>query len=181
MVYILLGNGFEEAEALITCDVLRRGGLQVSLVSVTESIAVTGAHGIVVRADDTADELEAAESDTLIVPGGMGGVSSIRSSASAQRLILSAANAGAFLAAICAGPAVFASLGLLGGKRITCFPGCEQLMSGARCDVSKSVILDGQLLTGRAPGAAFEFALAILEFLTDKRTAASVRSDLVMK
>lgn len=181
MVYILLGNGFEEAEALVACDILRRGGLAVSLVSVSGDRAVTGGHGIVVRADDMIDELEVAEADTIVIPGGMGGVDSIKSSADAQKVILAAAGSGALLTAICAGPAILASLGLLEGKRITCYPGCEGMMTGAKCDASKSVVSSGQILTGRAPGSAFDFGLAILESLTDKRTAASVRAELVIK
>ncbi len=178
MVYIILGTGFEEIEAVATYDVLNRGGVPVCFVSVGPS-PVTGAHGIRIDANFIVDIIYVDTADYIVIPGGMGGVSSIKSSRAAMEKIGSAAAAGTKLAAICAGPAVLAELGLLEGKTITCYPGCEELMTGALCDASLPVCLDGTLVTGRAPGSAIDFGLALLAEIKDKETAEKVRRDMV--
>ena len=179
MVYIILGDGFEEIEAIAPCDILRRGGIETAFAAVGDSKIVTGGHGISVRADILTAEIVPDKADTFVVPGGMGGVNSIKADSITMSLIALAAEKGASLAAICAGPSVLAELGLLEGRRITCYPGSEKLMHGALCQKNSRIVNDDGLITGQAPGAAIDFGLGLLARLKDEKTAEKLRMDLV--
>lgn len=179
MVYILLGKGFEEIEAVTCCDILRRGGVPVRFAAVRDEKAVCGAHGISIATDINAAAIVCKKSDVLIVPGGMGGVNSIKSDKSAMSLLKKAADFDCCMAAICAGPSVLSSLGITDDKTITCYPGCEGMMGKAICKTTHSTYIDGNLITGRAPGSAIDFGLALLACLVDSETVESVRRGLV--
>lgn len=181
MVYILLGNGFEEVEALCAADVLRRGGVSVSLTGVGGK-TVTGSHGITVCADLAAEDAALAPGDMVVLPGGMGGVASIEGSAAAMELVRRAAQDGrVWLCAICAAPTLLARAGLIGrGNRAVCYPGMEGELTaaGVEAHMDVPVVVDGMLITGRAPGASFDFALALLEALEGPGAAEQVRAGL---
>ncbi len=179
MVYIILGEGFEEIEAVVPCDILRRGGVQVKFAAAGASKSVIGGHGITVVADVFTSDIIPSEDDTFVVPGGMGGVNSIKADNKTMRLLEAAAKKGSFLAAICAGPSVLAKLGLIDGKHITCYPGCEELMGSAICETEKPTASDTGLITGRAPGSAIDFGLKLLAHLKDEKTAEKIRTDMV--
>lgn len=179
MVYIIIGEGFEEIEAVAPCDILRRGGVAVKYAAVGGNKNVTGSHGISVAADVMFSDVIPSADDTIVIPGGMGGVNSIKSDDNAMKIIKKADKAGALLAAICAGPSVLAQLGLLNGKRITCHPATEDLMDGAICDLENSTITDVKLITGRAPGSAIDFGLAILAHIKGESVEKRIRTELV--
>ena len=179
MVYIILGEGFEEIEAITPCDILRRGGVSVGFASVGAQKSVKGSHGIAVFADFLVSEISPTSEDTFVIPGGMGGVNSIKSDMLTMKLIETAAKSGASLAAICAGPSVLAQLGIINGKHITCYPGTEELMGGAICNASIPTLLDGKLITGRAPGSAVDFGLELLSHLKGEAVANRIRTELV--
>lgn len=184
MVYILLGTGFEEAEALVTADVLRRGSLPVSLVGIGGR-TVTGAHGITVIADDLVEDISLTAGDMVLLPGGMGGVESMEGSAHAMALARQAAEDPAlWLAAICAAPTLLARHNIIGnGQHAVCYPGMEDLMipAGVTPCMNVPAIRDGMLITGKGPGTVYDFALLILESLTDAVTADEVRAGLHYK
>ena len=179
MVYIILGKGFEEIEAVAPCDILRRGGVSVSFAAVGEQKSVVGSHGISIVADILVSDISPCPDDCFVIPGGMGGVNAIKCDMLTMKLIEAAAKSGASLAAICAGPSVLAQLGLIDGKHITCYPGCEDLMDGAVCEVSSSTLSDGTLITGRAAGSAIDFGLELLSQLKGVDTAKRIRTELV--
>ena len=179
MVYILLGKGFEEIEAVSPCDILRRGGLSVSYAAVGNSMAVEGAHGITITAEISVSSITPKKDDIFVIPGGMSGVSSIKADRETMALLEKAANCGCDLAAICAGPSVLATLSLLDGKQITCYPGCEDMMGEALCNTGLSTNKDGNIITARAPGSAIDFGLALLSHLIGKQSADKVRRELV--
>lgn len=182
MVYILLGQGFEEAEALATTDVLRRGGVPVSLTGVAGSAPVTSAHDITVTVDAAAADVRLQPGDMVVLPGGMGGVASIESSAPAMALIReAAARDDLWLAAICAAPTLLARAGLLPkGTPAVCYPGMEDELSaaGAVPHMDRSTITSGKFIFGRAPGSAFDFGLALLTALRSENAAETVRAGL---
>ena len=181
MVYILLGQGFEEAEALVTADVLRRGNVPVSLTGIGGA-AVTGGHGITVLCDTSVEEVSLSAGDTVMLPGGMGGVRSMESSGEAMALIRQAAAGDElYLAAICAAPTLLARAGLLGsGHKAVCYPGMENLLTeaGAEAPMDCPAVVCGKLITSQAPGTAYDFALALLAVLAGEDTARAVRADL---
>ena len=180
MIYILLGTGFEEAEALVTADVLRRANLPVSLVGVGGEY-VTGSHGITVRADVKVEDVALSNGDTVVLPGGMGGVASMENSEAAMALAREAAEKYR-IAAICAAPTLLARAGLLKqGARCVCYPGMEGELSaaGAVPQPDRSTVVDGNLITGRAAGSAFDFGLTLVEALAGADAARTVAAGLV--
>lgn len=181
MVYILLGEGFEEAEALVTADVLRRGGVEAALTGIG-GMTVSGAHKIAVCCDTAAESVSLAEGDMLVLPGGLGGVASIEGSAAAMALVRRAAeDDGIWLAAICAAPAMLGRRGIIGaGASAVCYPGMEGDLTaaGVTARMELPAVTDGKFITGRGPGAAFDFGLALLTALKGAETAESVRAGM---
>ena len=175
-----MGEGFEEAEALVTADVLRRANLPVSLAGIGGEV-VAGSHGITVRADVAVESVALSEGDTVVLPGGMGGVPSIEGSKAAMALAREAA--GKYrIAAICAAPTLLARAGLLRkGARCVCYPGMEGELSaaGAAPQMDQAAVVDGNLITGRGPGADFEFGLKLVEVLAGADAARAVAAGLV--
>ena len=178
MVYILLAPGFEEAEALVPADLLRRAGVPVSLTGVGGK-TVTGAHGIPVTADAVVEQVTLHPGDMLVLPGGPG-VAALEGSDTVLSLIRQAAQEEAlWLAAICAAPTLLARMGLLTGRQAVCYPGMERDLTanGVTPRMGRSTVVDGKFITGRAPGSAFDFGLALVEALAGAPAAQRVRAD----
>lgn len=175
MVAILLGQGFEEAEAIVPADLLRRAGVDVRLVAL-EGQSVAGSHGITVQADLTLSEVDPDELEMLVLPGGLGGVAAIRSNLMALALIDQAYARGVYLAAICAAPTILARAGILDRRSAVCYPGMEDEMGSAVVDKGASVVVDGHIITGRAAGSAFDFGLRLVSVLKGPNAAEDVRN-----
>jgi 4-methyl-5(b-hydroxyethyl)-thiazole monophosphate biosynthesis len=163
---VLLAEGFEEVEAVTPVDYLRRAGIEVATAAVGRDRNVRGARGVPVTADAILGDLVrkggAASWDAVILPGGMPGASNLAASGETGALVKEMAAAGKVVAAICASPAVvLAPLGLLAGRRFTCFPGMEKQVPGAQWSGDR-VVSDGNLVTSRGAGTAGEFAVAII-------------------
>lgn len=172
--YVFLANGFEDVEALIPVDVLRRGGVEVVTVSVVEgSQVVETAHRVRIEADKMFADCDFADADLLMLPGGMPGASNLNSHDGVRQALLKQFSAGRKVAAICAAPLVLGGLGILRGKRATCYPGFEQTLEGATY-TGELWVVDGNVTTGEGPAAAFPFAYALLAQLTDEATAQQV-------
>ena len=179
MVYLILGAGFEEAEAIVPCDLLRRAGVEVRLAGIGGT-DIPGSHGIPVHADCAAEAAELTKADMLILPGGLGGVRSIRGCEPVLRAAREMAQAGKWVAAICAAPTVLAELGLLEGRRATCYPGCEGQMGSADM-VCAPAVTDGKLITGTSAGCAVPFGLALIAALKGQAAAQAVAEQIVIR
>ena len=179
MVYILLGEGFEEAEAILPADLLRRAGVEVSLVGL-EGPVVTGSHGIAVTADVTLEQVDAEAMEMLVLPGGLGGVASIQMDLFATALIQKASDRGCWLGAICAAPSILAHMGILDRRKATCHP-CvlDEMGSAVRRD--EQVVVDGRIVTAQAAGAAFHFGLKLVEVLRGREAAEQVRDAVLYR
>lgn len=173
LAYVLLADGFEEAEALVPFDMLKRGGAEVFTVSIGQERERTGSHGIKVVADQTLADGLAADYDLLVLPGGPG-TENLRDSEAVRAEILKAAAAGKLIGAICAAPSVLGGMGLLNGRKATCFPGYEEYFQGVTL-TDDSVVEDGNFVTAIGAGASYEFGLKLVEKLTDKANADDVR------
>lgn len=160
MVYILLGKGFEETEAIAPGDVLRRAQIPVQYVGIGGKL-VEGAHGISIQADITLEEMDLAHMDMIVLPGGMGGVTSIEESEGAMAAVEYALKQDRYVAAICAAPMILGKRGYLDGRNAVCYPGCESGMGQAIVHPEQETVVDGKIITGRAPGAAIEFGLQL--------------------
>ena len=180
MVYVLLGTGFEETEAIAPVDLLRRAGVKVTTVGINGKI-VKGSHGIGVEADITLAEADFSDLEMIVLPGGLGGVASCRASKGAMDALEQAWKNGKYVAAICAGPTVLADLGITDGKTCTCYPGCEDGMGGANIAANASAVQDGRLITGTSAGCAIPFGLKLIEALKGPEAAEIVRRQIVIR
>ena len=173
MVCILLGTGFEEAEALVPADMLRRARVPVCMAGV-DGMEITGAHDITVKADCALADVNVDELELLFLPGGLGGVDAIKSSPAAMALIRQAHDKGIKLAAICAAPTILAELGYLEGKQAVCYPSMLDQLTGADISHGQHVVVDGNIITGEAAGSAFTFGFKLIEVLKGAEKAKKV-------
>ena len=180
MVYVLLGTGFEEVEAIAPIDLLRRAGVSVLTVGV-EGKTVTGSHGIPVVADIEIGQMDLTDLDMIVLPGGLGGVATVRKSEAALEALRFAWENGKYVAAICAGPTVLADLGITDGRTATCYPGCESGMGSANTVSDVPCVADGKLITGASAGCAVPFALALIEALKGSEEAQKIARQIVIR
>ena len=131
-VYQLMADGFEEIEALAPVDILRRGEVDIQMVSITGTELVTSAHGVVIKTDVLFENADLTDADLLILPGGMPGASNLNSHEGVRKALIEQVNKGRKVGAICAAPMVLGSIGVLKGKRATCYPGFEKYLDGAQ-------------------------------------------------
>lgn len=161
MIAVLLADGFEEVEALVPIDMLRRAGLDVKTVGINGKIAA-GSHKIPIICDLSPEEVELDRVSTVIFPGGMPGSLNLDASPFTDKIIAAVTKNGGRIAAICAAPLVLGRRGLLNGKRATCYPGFEKELMGAEI-VDAGVVTDGRITTARGMGVALEFAKELVE------------------
>ena len=180
MVYVLLGTGFEETEAIAPIDLLRRAGVEVLTVGINGKI-VYGGHGIGIEADISLGEMDLTKLDMIVLPGGLGGVASIRSSEEAMAAIRFAYENGKFVAAICAGPTVLAELHITDSLQVTCYPGCETDMGSAQVVPNAACARDNNVITGTSAGCAVPFGLALISALKGEAAAKTVADQIVIR
>lgn len=175
-VIVPLANGLEEIEAIASVDVLRRGELEVVTVALGD-LKVKGAHDVVVVADKSLDEINIGEFDGILLPGGMPGATNLRDDERIIKAVQSLNQEGKLVSAICAAPIILEKAGVLKGKKATSYPGFEDEMSSCT-HTGERVTVDGNIITGKSPGAAIEFALEVVRFLTDDETVERVKGDM---
>jgi len=179
-IYLFLAEGFEEVEALGTVDVLRRAGLPVKTVSVMGQLEVTGSHQVTVKADILFDEESLRDAEMLILPGGMPGSLNLSEHEGLRRVILAFFAAGKPMAAICAAPMVYGKLGLLKNRKVTCYPGFEEYLEGA-VTTGALVEHDANFITGKGPGATFEFAMTIVAKFCGKAKVTELKQGMILE
>lgn len=176
---VILADGFEEIEAIVPIDILRRAQIEVIVAGLSNKL-VTGSHGIRVSADILLDEFK-VDIDALILPGGSPGAENLAKSSKVASLIHRMFKAGKLIGAICASPAlVLEPTGILKGKKATCYPGMETLFSPEVRFSKDSVAREANLITSRGPGTALAFSLAVVEALTDKNTAEAIKERILV-
>ena len=180
MVYMLLGTGFEETEAIAPLDLLRRAGIDVLTVGVNGK-TVYGGHGIGVEADITLEQLDLTALEMIVLPGGLGGVASVRASEASMNALNFAWENGKYVAAICAGPTVLADLHITDGLTVTCYPGCESGMGNANILPNAPCVQDGKLITGTSAGCAIPFGLALIAALKGQAAADAIKDQIVIR
>ena len=179
-IFVFLADGFEEIEAITPIDVLRRAGLNVQTVSVMEERTVAGAHGIPVVADKMFADIHLEDAEMLLLPGGLPGATNLDAHQGLSDMIMAFASEGKALAAICAAPLVFGNRGLLQGKKATCYPGFESYLTGAEYTAAL-VEADGNFITAKGPGAAMDFAFAIVEKYCGIEKVNELKSGMMIK
>ena len=178
MIYVFLADGFEETEAIAPIDILKRFGKEVVTVGIGGG-KITGAHGITVIADITdSDVIMTDKVEMIVLPGGMPGTLNLEKSPVVQAAIKFCADNKKAIGAICAAPSIIGKLGLLKGKKATCFPGFEQYLTGAEV-LNKLCVTDGQFTTACGAGAAIEFGLELVKVLCGEKRSTELRSAIV--
>ncbi|MCQ2288492.1 MAG: DJ-1/PfpI family protein [Muribaculaceae bacterium] len=181
MNYVFFADGFEEIEALATVDVMRRAGMDVTLVSINATTQVTGAHGVKVEADALMEDVDAEQAEWLVLPGGMPGATNLMACEPLTSMLVAHHKAGGKVAAICASPAiVFAPLGILEGRNATCYPGMEAEGCGVNWQ-NDMVVVDGNVVTGRGPAAACSFGFTIAAMSQGIDQAEAVAQGMLLK
>lgn len=176
-VAILVADGFETIECLTILDVLRRGGVRASLVSVMATREAVSAQQVNIVCDYTLDEVDMSEYDYIVLPGGMPGTTNLRRDQRVCDLVSGFAST-KHVAAICAAPSILGELGLLIGRKATCFPGFESSFPAGTFAGPKTVVVDGNIITASAMGQALPFALAVLEDIAGKKAVEKVREGI---
>lgn len=174
-VYAFMADGLEEIECLAVVDILRRAGVECETVSVTGDDWITGSHNIRVITDKLWKEIEIAAEDVLFLPGGMPGTTNLGAFAPLCEALKAHGAAGGRLAAICAAPSVLGDLGLLAGKKATCYPGFEERLAGAE-HVSDGVVTDGNVTTARGMGFAIDLGLELVRLLKGEEIAKGLKA-----
>lgn len=177
-VCVLLAEGFEEIEALTVVDLLRRARIYVDTVAVADEYMVRGSHGIAVQTEDLFTEVDFDEFDMLVLPGGLPGTTNLGDHSGVRKVIRDFAEKEKYIAAICAAPTLLGNLGLLKGKRVTCYPTMEKQISGAVL-TGAPVMSDGNIITGQGVGAANEFALNLIAVLMGDEKAQEIAEAIV--
>lgn len=176
--YVFFADGFEEMEAIGTVDILRRAGMDVVSVSVKNTPEVVGAHQVKVIADTVISQVDAGDAEWLILPGGMPGAQNLHGCQELQALLNIQNGKGLKIAAICASPAVvLGQLGLLDGKKATCYPGFEGKCKGAVMKDERCVI-DGNIVTANGPSSVTNMCFAIISISKGREVAVRVMNDM---
>ena len=176
MVYIILGTGFEEMEAICPIDIIRRAGKQVEIVGIGD--VILGSHQIAVYSDMDISEITLDDTlEMIILPGGMPGTLNLEQDQYVQDAIDYCMENNILIGAICAAPSVLGHKGLLEGREATCFPGFEQELHGAKLSESY-VVRDGNIITARGAGVAMQFGLKLVEALCGKSKAEALEKSL---
>lgn len=176
MIYMFLADGFEEVEALVPLDILRRANADILTVGVTGEY-VKGAHNITVKADMTLDDVECEKIDTVILPGGLGGTNNMDNCAEVKKLVQYAADNRKLVCAICAAPSILGKMGLLEGKEATCYPGFEDTFKGGKY-LKQSVVKCENFITSDGMGSAYKFGFEIAAALFGDDTAEKIKEQI---
>lgn len=177
-VYIFFADGFEDIEGLTVVDLMRRAGIDIETVSIKDTKEVQTSHGIKLLTDRTFAETDFSDADLLVLPGGMPGTKYLGAYTPLTELLKNFYNNGKKIAAICAAPTVFASLGFLNGRKATAYPSCMEGLEGAITSL-ESVVVDGNVTTSRGLGTAIDFSLSLIGQLLGEEKAKEIAESVV--
>lgn len=176
-IWTFLAEGFEEVEALTVVDILKRAKFEVTMVSISEDLFVTSSHNVVVKADKKISELESELPDVIFLPGGMPGTLNLGEHEGLKDIILKAVEQDKIMAAVCAAPSVYGQMGLLKGRKATCYPGFEDKLLGAEYQ-AEQVVVDGKFVTSQGMGTCIPLGLKLVELLSSEETAVQVKNSI---
>ena len=179
-ILFLMADGFEETEFVTPFDYWQRGGLNVTLASISDSLSVTGKLGLRIQADILLKDADLAQFDAIYLPGGGLGVKNLAASAAVEAAIKQFDAQGKWLFAICAAPLVLSKAGLLKDRKCTCFPGCEGDLV-CKQYLTDRVVVDGNVITSRGAGTAEEFAFECLTHAASREISEKIRNQVVAR
>jgi 4-methyl-5(b-hydroxyethyl)-thiazole monophosphate biosynthesis len=175
---IFMADGCEEIEGLTVVDIMRRAGIEITMISISGRPEVTSSHGVTFFADELKSGVDFDALDGIVLPGGMPGTLNLGADETVTAVVRDFAAKGKLVAAICAAPGVLGQTGILNGKKATCHPGFEDKLTGAECS-TEPVVRDGNIITSRGMGTAIPFALEIVRYFLDDAAVGKVCGGLV--
>lgn len=181
IIALFLADGCEEIEALTQADILRRARMDVDILSIMDTENVITSHNIHVKADGMIGDADFSKYDGIILPGGLKGTENLKKHPIVRKEVQEFFDAGKLVAAICAGPTVLGDVGILKGKRATCYPGCEEGLIGAEVIKSAPAVRDGNIITARGMGASISFGLQILEYFEGEEAAKKMAEKIIYR
>lgn len=177
-VCVFLADGFEEIEGLTVVDLLRRAEIEVKTVSIGGDLNVTGAHQIIVEADQIFEEMDFRDVCLLVLPGGMPGTLNLGKHRGLTELLKKYNSERKQIAAICAAPSILGDLGILDGRKATSYPGFEERLKGAIFSTN-SVVISDNIITSRGAGTAIPFALALVAQIKGEDKANEIKKSII--
>lgn len=181
MVVVLLGNGFEESEAIVPADILKRCGIDVKFASVGNDLTVIGSHGFSVVSDMFADDIDYNLINLLVLPGGVPGINNLDSYVGLDSLLNHCVFNSIPIGAICAAPSLLAKRGILSGHKAVCYPGFEKSfgINTEFCSHDR-VVKSGFIITACAASASAEFGFSLASFFVSDEVISDVKSKLLI-
>ena len=179
MVYIFLADGFEEIEAIVPRDILKRGGVKVLTVGVTGNL-VTSAYGLNIKTDVTIESVDIDDIEGIVLPGGMPGTLNLKNNQKLLEIVKYSFEKRLLIGAICAAPSILGNMNILKNKSACCYPGFEKELIGANI-LNESVTIDQNIITSRGPGTAIHFGFALLSYLKGEDTLKNVKNEMIYK
>lgn len=179
MTYMFLAQGFEEIEAIAVIDILRRAGVDLTTISVSDDKLVTGAHNIPIQADALFSDIDFTKAELLILPGGMPGTTNLGEHQELLQLLRDQNRRGTKIAAICAAPSILGKMHMLRNQQAVCYPGFEQFLDEAFVG-KEPVVVSGNITTAKGPGFAMEFGLKLVELLKGEQEAETVAKGMLL-
>lgn len=176
-IYTFLADGFETVEALAVVDILRRAKHEVVTVAVSDKQDILSAQNIVVKADEMLSDKLYDDADILFLPGGMPGTRNLEAAEKVVSAVRRQYEAGKWVAAICAAPSIFGHMGILEGRKATCFPGFEKDLEGAE-HVTDRVVVDDNVITSKGMGTAIDLGLVMVEKLSGAELSENIASGI---
>ena len=176
---VFLSDGFEECEGLLVVDIFRRAGIETVMASIMGRIEVESSRNICVKADAIAEDVDYKSANVVVLPGGRQGMENLRTSSIVHKTVKEFSK-NKMVAAVCAAPTILAELGLLNGKTATVHPDYAEKMSGVKV-LDKSVVIDGNIITGQGLGATIPFALELVKMLVGVEEADRIRKEICYK
>lgn len=175
---ILLAPHFEDTEALVTIDLVKRAGIEIDSISVVETLDLTTQYGLSIRADKSYHDIDINQYDFVVLPGGKAIFETHLTSVVTQQIIRHFYENQKLIAAICAAPGVLGQMGLLYGLPYTCFPSCEKYGVDGVYQANQSVVVTDTIITAQAAGATFLFAYEIIKKIKGKQAARMVLNSI---
>lgn len=178
-VAIFLATGYEMGEAIIIIDLLRRANITIDLISIESDLKIKSSHNVFILCEKTINDIDFLNYRMLILPGGKVGVENLNKNELLKSMLVKFAKDNSrFIAAICAAPQILGQLKLINNKKITYYPGANIGLNES-INLNEKVVIDGNIITGRSIGAAFDFALKLIEILRNKEISEQVKKQLV--
>ena len=166
-VVVLVENLYQELELWTPLFRLREAGANVLTVAPSAEAVYASKLGYPIKADLAVTEVDAAQIDCIVIPGGFA-PENVRRTPAILQLVKKVHEQGSLVAAICHAGWVLASAGIAKGKRMTCVGLIKDdvIHAGANY-VDEAVVVDGNLLTSRLPSDLPQFCGAIVKYLEE--------------